>query len=399
MRLLLWGRGISALGDGLWFTLWAIYFTRVVGLSATAVGVGMAVAAGVGLASVIPLGALADRYDARAILLVITVAQALAMASYLLVHAFAGFLLATIVFVGLTNGGQAVRTALVAGLVTENEARVTALAQLRVAQHVGYAAGAGAGALVLTADRLAVYQGAVVVNAVTFGVLAVLTAFVPAGHRNRSERPAKDAARRALRDRPYVAVVSATAVLAMCWAMLSTGLPLWIAGSTGLPLGLSGIVVIISSVGIAALQIPAARFARTPEQAARTAVWSGLALAGSCVLVSITGPLAGALGVTVIVAAAALHLTGELGYVSAGWGLSVNLMAEDARGAYQAVSQTATAAVQMFAPAVFTLALDGLGAGGWLLIAAVFAGVVTPVPALTRWALRTRSADAGVVHQ
>ncbi len=396
MRLLLWGRGVSALGDGLWFTLWAIYFTRVVGLSATAVGIGMAIAAGVGLASVIPLGALADRYNARTILLVITVAQAFAMASYLLVDAFAGFLLATIVFVGLTNGGQAVRTALVAGLVTDNAARVTALARLRVAQHVGYAAGAGAGALVLTADRLPVYQGAVVVNAVTFGVLAVLTAFVPAG---RTERPARRAARRALRDRPYVAVVSTTAVLAMCWAMLSTGLPLWIAGSTSLPLGLSGIVVIISSVGIAALQIPASRFARTPEQAARTAVWSGLALAASCVLVSITGPLAGAVGVTVIVAAAALHLTGELGYVSAGWGLSVNLMAEDARGAYQAVSQTATATVQMFAPAVFTLALDGLGAAGWLLIGTIFALVATPVPALTRWALRTRSADAGVVHQ
>lgn len=396
MRLLLWGRGISALGDGLWFTLWAIYFTRVVGLSATAVGIGMAIAAGVGLASVIPLGALADRYNARTILLVITVAQAFAMASYLLVDAFTGFLLATIVFVGLTNGGQAVRTALVAGLVSDNAARVTALAQLRVAQHVGYAAGAGAGALVLTADRLPVYQGAVVVNTVTFVVLAVLTAFVPAG---RTERPAPRAARRALRDRPYVAVVSTTAVLAMCWAMLSTGLPLWIAGSTSLPLGLSGIVVIISSVGIAALQIPASRFARTPEQAARTAVWSGLALAASCVLVSITGPLAGAVGVTVIVAAAALHLTGELGYVSASWGLSVNLMAEDARGAYQAVSQTATATVQMFAPAVFTLALDGLGAGGWLLIGAIFALVAAPVPALTRWALRTRSADAGVVHQ
>jgi MFS family permease len=396
MRLLLWGRGISALGDGLWFTLWAIYFTRVVGLSATAVGVGMAIAAGVGLASVIPLGSLADRFDARIVLLVITVVQALAMASYLLVSEFVGFLVATIVFVGLTNGGHAVRTALVAGLVTDNAARVTALAQLRVAQHVGYAAGAGAGALVLTADRLPVYQGAVVVNAVTFGVLAVLTAFVP---RARTERPPKNAARRALRDLPYVAVVSTTAVLAMCWAMLSTGLPLWIAGSTSLPLGLSGIVVIISSVGIAALQIPAARFARTPTQAARTVVWSGLALAASCVLVSITGPLAGALGVTVIIAAAALHLTGELGYVSASWGLSVNLMAEDARGAYQAVSQTATATVQMFGPAVFTLALSGLGAVGWLVIGAIFACVAAPVPALTRWAVRTRSADAGVVHQ
>ena len=32
LRVLLWGRGVSALGDGLWFTTWALFFTRVLGL-------------------------------------------------------------------------------------------------------------------------------------------------------------------------------------------------------------------------------------------------------------------------------------------------------------------------------------------------------------------------------
>jgi hypothetical protein len=44
----------------------------------------------------------------------------------------------------------------------------------------------------------------------------------------------------------------------------------------------------------------------------------------------------------------------------------------------------------MFAPAVFTLTLTGLGAAGWLLVAAVFVACSAPLPALARWAERTR---------
>jgi MFS family permease len=184
--------------------------------------------------------------------------------------------------------------------------------------------------------------------------------------------------------------MSVTAVLSLCWAMLSTGLPVWLAGHTDLPLGLAGVVVVISSVGIAALQIPAGRFATTARQSARTTVVAGALLAGSCVLIAMTGSLPGAIGVTIIVAAAVLHLAGELGYVAANWGLSVTLMDEQARGVYQGIRQSTTATVQMFAPAAFTLALS-LGAAGWLLMGAVFLVAVAPVPALTTWALRTRA--------
>ena len=69
-------------------------------------------------------------------------------------------------------------------------------------------------------------------------------------------------------------------------------------------------------------------------------------------------------------------------------------MREEARGAYQGVGEAATATVQMFAPSVFTLALGGFGAAGWLLVAGVFVAAVVPVPALTAWAVRTRPVPA-----
>src|SRR5690242_1764773 len=161
MRQLVWGKAVSALGDGLWYTIWAIYVVRVLGLSGAAVGLGMAVAAGTGLAAAVPLGALADRRDPRRVLVALTVVRALAMAGYLVVHGPLAFIAVSTVFVGLANGSSAVRTALVAGLVPDTAARAGALARQRVAQHVGYAIGAGLGALVLSADRPAVYAIAI----------------------------------------------------------------------------------------------------------------------------------------------------------------------------------------------------------------------------------------------
>jgi hypothetical protein len=91
-----------------------------------------------------------------------------------------------------------------------------------------------------------------------------------------------------------------------------------------------------------------------------------------------------------VITAGLLHLAGELGYVAAAWGLSVTLMREEARGAYQGVSEAATATVLMVGPAILTAALGTFGAGGWLLVAGLFAAAAVPIPALTRWAERTR---------
>lgn len=390
LRRLLWGRGVSAIGDGLWYTIWALYLTRVLGISVGTVGVAMAVAAGCGLAAAVPLGALADRRDPRGVLLALILVRAAAMGGFLLVRDPLGVIAVMVLFTAPANGANAVRTALVAGLVPDNVRRTRALAQQRVAQHVGYAMGAGLGALVLSADRLTTYHLAIAGNALSFLVLAALTATVPTPGVPESGSGGRRGIRAAVTDRPYLAVVGATAALSLCWAMLSTGLPLWIAGSTGLPLWLSGAVVVISSVGIAALQVPATRLARTTARAARLAVWSGGALAASCLLLATTAGRAGSAAIAVVVVAALLHVSGELGYVAAQWTLSINLMREHARGAYQGTAEAATATVQVAGPGVFALALGGFGATGWLLVAAVFLAVATPVPALARWAARTR---------
>lgn len=387
---LLCGRGISALGDGMWFTIWAVYFTHARDMPPAIVGAVMAVGAVCGTAAAVPIGLLADRRGARTVLVAATAVRASAMAGYLVDGGFWWFAVTTVMFVTPANGGSAARTALVAALVHDHAARIRALAQQRVVQHVGYAIGAGLGTLVLAADRPPVYELAIVGNVGTFAILAAITATVPGSPPSpATDRPP---AMRVLRDLPYVSVVGATAVLSLCWAMLSTGLPLWIAGHTSLPLALSGVVVVVSSVGIAALQVPATRWARTPPSAARTAVRAGAALAASCALLAATAGASGGWAVALVTVAALLHLAGELGFVAAGWGLSVALMPEDAKGAYQGIAESATAAVQIVGPGFFALALTA-GPAGWLLAAGLFLAAAAPVPALTRWAVRTRRTD------
>src|SRR5690242_14863720 len=59
------GTLISAIGNGAWYTSWAIFLTRWIGLSPAVVGLGMTVAGACGVAAATPLGWIADRVGAR----------------------------------------------------------------------------------------------------------------------------------------------------------------------------------------------------------------------------------------------------------------------------------------------------------------------------------------------
>jgi len=179
-------------------------------------------------------------------------------------------------------------------------------------------------------------------------------------------------------------------VLALCWAMLSSGLPLWVTLHTHAPRAISAVVVLISSVGIAAFQVRVSRGITEPRAAATGTLLSGCALAASCLLFALTAGGDGVVVVAVMVAAAGLHLAGELLFVASSWGLSVPLMPPDAPGEYQGVFATGEAVALMAAPALMTTLIAGWGQPGWLVLAAIFLFPGAAAIPVTRWALRTR---------
>ena len=381
------GTLVSSVGTGAWYTTWALFLTGSIGLSPAQVGIGMTAA---GLLSVLaagPCGILADRLGARNVYAALLAVEALAYAGYGGVGSFASFLLCACVAESARGGSGGPRNALVLGLAAEPE-QLAALGAMRSASHVGWALGAGVGAVCIALDSTAAYHGAIALNALTYAVAALVTLRVPSTSRSGRRR----LRRGALRDAPYVTLAGLTGTLALCWGMLSSGLPLWIALHTHGPRSVAAVIVVLNSIGIALLQTPVARLAPTPRRAARLAVASGAALAVACLLIATTAGGSGSGMVAVLLLAGLVHLVGELLFVAASWGLSVPLMPPDAPGEYQGVFSTGEAVTLMLAPVAMTTLVGSWGQPGWLVLAAIFLASASAVVPATRWALRTRPA-------
>jgi len=387
LRRMAAGTLVSAVGNGAWYTSWAIFLTRHVGLSPGEVGIGMTVAGACGVAAATPLGWVADRLGAREMFAVLLVIQGVAAGAYGIVGNMASFLLVTCIEQVASSGSGGPRNALVLGL-SDGAQRLEALGRLRAISHVGWALGAIAGGAVISVDSGPAYAALVALNGGTYLVFALLVCTAP-----RVRAPVREAPRaslRVVRDRPYMSLAALMGVLALCWAMLSSGLPLWVTLHTHAPRAICAVVVLISSVGIAAFQVRVSRVVTEPRVAATGTLLSGAALASSCLLFALTAGGRGAGTVALMLAAAGLHLVGELLFVASSWGLSVPLMAPDAPAEYQGVFATGEAVALMAAPALMTTLIAGWGQPGWLALAAIFLAPGAAAIPVTRWALRTR---------
>jgi hypothetical protein len=239
--------------------------------------------------------------------------------------------------------------------------------------------------VVIGVDSRPAYVALLVLNAASYLVYALLVRSVP-----RIATPPERGGLRVVRDAPYVTLAGLMGVLALCWAMMSSGLPLWVALHTGAPRSVAAVIVVLNSLAIALLQVRVSRAMVAPAVAARGALLSGALLAASCLLFAITAGGAGPAVIAVLVAAGIVHTAGELVFVAASWGLSVPLMPADAPGEYQGVFAAGEAAALMVAPALMTTLLAGWGQPGWLLLAAIFLVPAASAIPVTRWALRSR---------
>jgi hypothetical protein len=387
LRRLAAGTLISAIGNGAWYTSWAIFLTRWVGLSPAGVGVGMAIAGACGVAAATPLGWIADRAGAREMFAGLLALQGVTACAYSLVHGMASFLIVACLAQAAGSGTGGPRNALVLGL-SERDSRLEVLGALRAISHIGWAVGAIAGGAVISVASQPGYLALLALNGGTYLIYALLVATVPRVGAPVSARPRPGL--RVVRDVPYMSLAGLMGVLALCWAMLSSGLPLWVTLHTRAPRAISAVVVLISSLGIAAFQVRVSRGITAPRSAARGAVLSGCALASSCLLFALTADGSGAPVIVLMVCAAALHLAGELLFVAASWGLSVPLMPPDAPGEYQGVFATGEAVALMAAPALMTTLIAGWGQPGWIALAFIFLLPALGAIPLTRWAIRTR---------
>ncbi|MBV9803844.1 MAG: MFS transporter [Solirubrobacterales bacterium] len=392
LRRIAAGTLVSAIGNGAWYTSWAIFLTRSIGLSPAEVGLGMTIAGACGVAAATPLGWIADRLGAREMFAGLLGLQGVTAGAYALVHGMASFLIVSCLAQVAGGGTGGPRNALVLGL-SDGEEQLETLGRLRAISHIGWALGAVVGAAVISVATQPAYLGLLALNGGSYLVYALLVVTVP-----RVSTPLTRRARggmRVVRDAPYMSLAGLMGVLALCWAMLSSGLPLWVTLHTHAPRAISAVVVLISSLGIAAFQVRVSRGITAPRAAATGTLLSGCALAASCLLFALSAGGSGLAVIVVMLVAAGLHITGELLFVASSWGLSVPLMPPDAPGEYQGVFATGEAVALMAAPALMTTLIAGWGQPGWLVLAAIFLVPGLAALPVTRWALRTRPSPVG----
>ena len=361
---------IDALGTGLFAAGSVVFFTRRVGLAPVDVGLGLSVAALVGLLAAVPAGRAGDRYGHRRVLMLANVAQAVSVSCYLLVDDVRGFLVVVVALGVAESAARPVRRALLSDLAA-GQARVRASAYNRSVSNVAFSLGALLAGAALAADTAAGYISLVLGDALSFLLASALLArlrraVLPRAVASASLREQQPQARRhsPFRDRRYVLMSLICGLLNLNASLLEVGLPLWVITRTEAPRYLVAVLLLVNTVLAVVLTVPTSRGSETVAGAARAARRAGLVLALSCVVLAAAPTPAREVPVVALLVLGVLLLTaGELFSSAGSWGLSYGLAPEGHHGEYLGVFTTVSQAAQVVGPALMAfLVTAGYGA-------------------------------------
>ncbi|KUM79833.1 MFS transporter [Streptomyces curacoi] len=376
----------NSIGDGAYYVTSALYFTHVVGLAPARVGLGLTVAWAVGSLAGVPLGRLADRRGPRGTAVLLALATALAVASFLVVRGFVPFVVAACAYATAQSGLAAARQALLAGLVSAGE-RTGLLAYLQSTLNAGLAVGAALGGLALNAGTREAYLGVFALDAVSFvvcaGVLTRLPVVAPGPVRTHD-------ALGVLRDRPYALVTLLNTVLLLRMPLLSLGLPLWIAERTDAPAWSVSALFVLNTGAVMAFQVRLAGGVTGLSSATRAVRWSGWLMLAACAVFALSAGASPWVAAGVLVAGAVLQVVAEMGQSAGSWLLSFELAPADRVGEYQGFFGTGVTVARTLGPLVLTSLLVGWGTPGWLLLGALTLAASYAMGPAARWAAGTR---------
>ncbi|GAA1415790.1 MFS transporter [Catellatospora coxensis] len=390
-RALVFSTLAGSTSRGLFITISVIFFTRSVGLSAGQVGLGLTVAAVVGLLAGVPAGHLADRVGPRRVMVGFGLARAALMLGYLAVQGFTGFVVVAAGVQLLEAGFGAANGALIAGSIPAED-RVRTRAMLRAVTNVGWGVGALFAGVALKYDTRPAYVAVLVLCACLATLASSLVMRVPKVE--PQPRRASGPALIVLRDRPYLALAALNGVLCIHYGMLNVAVPLWVVERTNAPAWVVAMLGLLNATVVVLFQIRASRGTATAEGAAVAQRTSGVLLLGACLLYSLAAGQTAWVATAALVAAALVHVLGELRQAAGSWGISFSLAPDHAQGQYQGLYGTGFALAGVVAPALLATVVVGWGWPGWLLFGLVFAASGAAVPATVRWARRARTQAA-----
>ncbi|MFG1606817.1 MFS transporter [Actinoplanes sp. NPDC049265] len=223
---------LVAVGWGVYLTGSVVFFTVYVGLSAVRVGVGLSIAAFVGLVAALPLGHLADRVGGRAAWVIGAFAGACCFGAYPLARGFWSYVLilgVQTLAVVLVDAGRNVYTA----AAVPREIRVRTMGFARAYLNAGFTVGAGIGSAAIGLNSRAGLLILVLANAAGQAISGLVVSRWPAIHAT-SEGP-RPAPWRVLRDHAFMALTGIFSILPLNEIIFMTIVPLWAITRTDAP--------------------------------------------------------------------------------------------------------------------------------------------------------------------
>jgi MFS family permease len=363
------GLVINAFGNGAANPFLVIYLHNVRGFPLAVAGLVGTTSAACALVAAMLAGYLADRYDARTIMIGGLVVSSIGWSLYpLVLEPWPALGLAVLTGTGI--GTWLTMQSTMLALVTPAPLRHAAFAQQRVAANLGLGLGGLTGGLLANTDRPGSFTAIFILNAATFLVYTLFLA------RMRLPPPAPAARtgtgyRSVLRDRAFRRVAGLNlGYVAVSVALVGSMFPVFARNHAGATERFIGVLFLINSVLIVVLQMP---IARAVEGRRRTR-----SLALTCVLLAVTWTLVALAGlVTVPVAAVLLVLAfailsiGECLYDATYGPLVSDLAPEGHTGRYMATSGLSWQLAFIAVPGLGGLVLDAAPHLLWPVVAAV----------------------------
>src|SRR4051795_5142349 len=280
---------LFAVGEGMFITGSAVFFTQIVGLSAAQVGVGLTIAGAVSFCTAVPLGTLADRIGPKRMWAISAAIGAGLYALWPFITDFTMFLAMMIALDLAETAGRSGRGAYTLDVFPHDE-RVRSLAFMRAALNIGFTIGALAGGLALAFDSDAVIRAMPWVTACVLAVNAWLITRLPnAAHDRTAEAPVEKAVgSSALRNRGFLVLSTCNGVLETNQVLLNIVIPLWLVQETDAPRVLLAWLFGTNTVLAVLLQVRAARGSETVDGALRAIRITGFFFVLSCLIVMVT---------------------------------------------------------------------------------------------------------------
>ncbi|GHF15954.1 MFS transporter [Amycolatopsis deserti] len=378
-RLLAAAQLVNSLGDGAYYVTSALYFTLVIGLPPTQVGLGLTLGWAAGAVAGVGAGHLADRYGPRRVAVLLALGTAVALGGFVFARSFPAFLALACAYACGQSGLAAARQALLAGLV-EPARRTRVRAHLQAATNAGLAIGAAAGGIALQVGTAVAYQVVFAADAAGFVVAAVVLSRAP------EAVVVREGPRRAvLRDRPYVVLALLNTIMMLNMPLLSLIIPLWMVERTDAPSWLVSALLLVNTVSVVLFQVRVARRVSGLRGAARAACGAGVLMMLACAVYAASTSFW-----VVLLVAAGVQVAGEMLLAAGAWEISFTLAPDGKQGQYQGFFASGVAIARMAGPVLLTTLILGGGVTGWLVLGALFLLTGLAFTPVTRWAAGDR---------